>query len=166
MIKKDYNRYGLSKIRLIRGWFTGHAFYAVAYYRLGHWFAQRHIGFLPDYISYKSFRRHGCSISSYAQIGEGFMLHHTDGIVIGLQVIMGKNCEVFQNVTIGSNRKENDGRFMPIIGDNVTIGAGAVVVGAIKIGNNVKIGANSYIDKDVPNNVTIAGIPGEIKNRL
>jgi len=79
---------------------------------------------------------------------------------------MGENCEVFQNVTIGSNRKEKDGRFMPIIGDNVSIGAGAVVVGAITIGNNVKIGANSYVDKDIPDNVVVAGAPAKIIKKL
>ena len=55
---------------------------------------------------------------------------------------------------------------MPIIGDNVSIGSGAVVVGAIKIGNNVKIGANSYVDKDIPNNVVVAGCPAKIIKRL
>lgn len=81
-------------------------------------------------------------------------------------MVMGENCEVFQNVTIGSNRKEKDGRFMPIIGDNVSIGAGAVVVGAITIGNNVKIGANSYVDKDIPDNVVVAGAPAKIIKKL
>ena len=81
-------------------------------------------------------------------------------------MVMGENCEVFQNVTIGSNRKEKEGRFMPIIGDNVSIGAGAVVVGAITIGNNVKIGANSYVDKDIPDNVVVAGAPAKIIKKL
>ena len=74
----------------------------------------------------------------------------------------GKNLELFQNVTIGSNRKERNGRFMPIIGNNVSIGSGAVVVGPIKIGNNVSIGANSYVDKDVPDNAVAAGLPAKI----
>lgn len=90
------------------------------------------------------------------------MIHHTMGIVIGCFVQAGRNLEVFQNVTIGSNRKEKDGRVMPLIGDNVSIGSGAVVVGPIVIGNNVLIGANSYVDKDLPDNAVVAGIPAKI----
>lgn len=84
------------------------------------------------------------------------------GIVIGCFVHAGRNLEIFQNVTIGSNRKEKAGRVMPLIGDNVTIGSGAVVVGPIIIGNNVSIGANSYVDKDIPDNAIVAGIPAKI----
>lgn len=166
MIKQDYKHYGLSIKGLIRGWFTGHGFYAVLYYRIGNWFVRHHIGFLPDYMHYRGFRRFGSSISSNATIGPGFTLHHTLGIVIGYQVVAGSNFEVFQNVTIGSNRKPQGDRYMPIIGDNVTIGAGAVVVGAITIGNNVIIGANSYVAKDVPDNVMVAGIPAKIIKHL
>lgn len=82
---------------------------------------------------------------------------HTLGIVIGHQVIIGKKCEIFQHVTIGSNRKEKGGRSMPIIGDNVSIGTGAIVVGPINIGNNVVIGACSYVDKDIPDNAKVIG---------
>lgn len=166
MIKQDYKHYNLNVKGLIRGWFTGHGFYAVLYYRIGNWFVRHHIGFFPDFMSYRGFRRWGSSISSNATIGPGFTLHHTLGIVIGWQVVAGANFEVFQNVTIGSNRKPKGNRFMPIIGDNVSIGAGAVVVGAITIGDNVKIGANSFVDKDVPSNVLVAGIPAKIVKQL
>ena len=61
-----------------------------------------------------------------------------------------------------SNRKELNGRYMPVIGNNVSIGSGAVVVGPISIGDNVVIGANSYVDKSVPPNVVVAGCPARI----
>lgn len=162
MIKKDYEEYGLSVFRLIRGWFVGHAFYAVLLYRISHALCARGIPFIPDVIKFKMVRRFACEILPGATIGAPFRLHHTVGIVIGHEVIMGNNCEVFQNVTIGSNRKERNGRYMPIIGNNVSIGSGAVVVGAISIGDNVIIGANSYVDKDVPSNVVVAGVPAKI----
>lgn len=111
-------------------------------------------------------RRYCCEISPYATIGPGFFLPHCIGIVIGHEVIAGSNLELFQNVTIGSNRKEQNGRFMPVIGDNVSIGSGAVVVGPITIGDNVQIGANSYVDKDIPSNVVVAGCPAKIIKRL
>lgn len=113
-------------------------------------------------LKFRTMRRYGCEIAPYAQIGEGLFIPHSIGIVIGHEVVIGNNCEIFQNVTIGSNRKEKNGRFMPIIGNNVSIGSGAVVVGGITIGDNVCIGANSYVDKDVPSNVVVAGCPAKI----
>lgn len=107
-------------------------------------------------------RRYGCEISPYAKIGDGFLILHSVGIVIGHEVEIGENCEIFQNVTIGSNRKEINNRYMPIIGNNVSIGTGAIVVGAIHIGNNVVIGANSYVDKDIPDNAFVVGTPARI----
>ena len=95
----------------------------------------------------------------------GIFIPHSLGIVIGHEVVIGENCEIFQNVTIGSNRKEKNGRYMPIIGDNVSIGSGAIVVGAIHIGNNVVIGANSYVDKDVPDNTVVVGSPAKVIHR-
>ncbi|OYP71458.1 hypothetical protein CIK92_08180 [Prevotella sp. P4-67] len=162
MINEDKKRYGLSNLGLIKGLFTGHAFYAVLHYRIASWLYKHHIKLLPDMVCYRNIRRHGCEISPTSSIDGGLMLHHTVGIVVGCFVKAGKNLEIFQNVTIGSNRKEVDGQIMPIIGDNVSIGSGAVVVGPIKIGNNVLIGANSYVDKDIPDNAVVAGIPAKI----
>lgn len=82
------------------------------------------------------------------------------------EVVIGSQCEIFQNVTIGSNRRSRNGRFMPIIGNNVSIGSGGVVVGPINIGDNVIIGANSYVDKDVPSNVVVVGSPAKIIKTL
>lgn len=162
MIHEDIKRYNLSAHGLIKGLFTGNGFYAVLHYRIANWLYRHHIKFLPDVITFRNIRRHGCEISPVATIGGGILIHHTMGIVIGCFVHAGRNLEIFQNVTIGSNRKEKAGRVMPLIGDNVTIGSGAVVVGPIIIGNNVSIGANSYVDKDIPDNAIVAGIPAKI----
>ena len=162
MIGSDIRRYSLNLKGLIKGIFTGHAFYSVLYYRMGHWLVDRRIKLLPDILKYCSLKKYGCEISPHAMIGEGFLIHHSIGIVIGHEVIIGRNCEIFQNVTIGSNRKEKNNRYMPIIGDNVSIGTGAVIVGSILIGDNVIIGANSYVDKDVPSNVVVVGAPAKI----
>lgn len=152
MIRRDYKRYKLSFFKLLKGFFTGHCFFAVLNYRVSSWLRRRRIGFFPEVIQYMNKRQHGCEISSSASISDGFLIHHSVGIVIGHAVIIGKNFECFQNVTIGSNRKEKNGQVMPVIGDNVSIGTGSVVVGPIKIGNNVVIGAGSYVDKDIPDN--------------
>lgn len=162
MIEKDIDRYGIKKYSMLISWLKGHTFFVVLNYRVANWLYRHHIRLLPEMIKFRTMRRYGCEIAPYAQIGGGLFIPHSIGIVIGHEVIIGENCEIFQNVTIGSNRKKRNGRFMPIIGNNVSIGSGAVVVGAIRIGNNVTIGANSYVDRDVPDNVVVAGCPAKI----
>lgn len=162
MINKDRYRYGIKKSRLLISWLSGNAFFAVFNYRIANWLYRHHIKLLPEMIKFRTMKRYSCEISPYANIGEGLFIPHTIGIIIGHEVIIGNNCEIFQNVTIGSNRKEKNGRFMPIIGDNVSIGTGAIIVGPITIGNNVIIGANSYVDKNIPSNSLVIGSPAKI----
>lgn len=162
MIEKDIARYGMKKSTILFSWLKGHTFFVVLNYRIANWLYRHHIKLLPEMIKFRTMRRYGCEIAPYAQIGGGFFIPHSVGIVIGHEVVIGENCEIFQNVTIGSNRKERNGRLMPIIGNNVSIGSGAIVVGAIHIGDNVTIGANSYVDKDVPNNTVVVGSPVKI----
>lgn len=72
MIKEDYCNYKLTVIGLIKGLFTGHAFYAVAHYRLANWLYRHHVKMLPEMITYRNIRRHGCEISPVATIGGYF----------------------------------------------------------------------------------------------
>ena len=83
------------------------------------------------------------------------------GIVIGETTTIGNNCTIYHGVTLGGTGKDKYKRH-PDIGDNVIIGCGAKVLGPIKIGNNVKIGANSVVLKEVPDNSTVVGVPGKI----
>ena len=91
------------------------------------------------------------------KIGGGFKLVHHGSVVIHKHASIGNNCTVLHNVTIGKNHKG-----IPIIGDNVTIGANAVIIGPVYVGNNVTIGAGSVVVKDVPNGVCIAGNPAKV----
>lgn len=161
-IVEDISRYGLRKRRLIVAWLTGHTFFVVLNYRIANWLKNHHVKLIPEMIMFRTMRKYGCEIAPYATIGGGLFLPHSLGIVIGHGVIIGENCEIFQNVTIGSNRKSKGGQLMPIIGNNVSINTGAVVVGPINVGDNVIIGANSYVDKDIQSNVVIAGNPAKI----
>lgn len=94
-------------------------------------------------------------------IGPGLCVFHGYGTVIHAHRI-GRNCSVYQNVTIGNNPKPGHDITAPTIGDNVNICAGAIVVGDIHIGDNVSIGAGAVVVKDVPDNVVVVGNPGRI----
>lgn len=166
MLRRDFRRYGMRISRIFLAWLSGHAFFVVLNYRIANWLYRHHIKLLPEIIKFRTMRRYGCEISPYAKIGAGFLILHSVGIVIGHEVIIGENCEIFQNVTIGSNRKKKNNRYMPTIGNNVSIGTGAIIVGSIHIGNNVVIGANSYVDKDIPDNALVIGTPARIVRLL
>lgn len=92
-------------------------------------------------------------------IGSGLFIQHGFSTVISAESI-GENCSVSQQVTIGYNTKGS-----PIIGNNVSIGAGAKVIGKITIDDNVKVGANAVVVKDVPKNCVVVGVPAYIVKR-
>lgn len=83
--------------------------------------------------------------------------HGLNGIIIHMGAKFGKNCTIYQQVTVGGVRFQR-----PTFGDNVIIGAGAKILGGVKIGDNVKIGANTVVTKDVPSNTTVVGAPMRI----
>lgn len=109
----------------------------------------------------------GIEIHPAAQIGEGFMIDHGMGVVIGETTIIGKNVTLYHDVTLGGrkfydeNGKKIEKRH-PTIGDNVTIGSGAQILGPITIGKNVKIGSNAIVIKDIPENCTVVNTPAYI----
>lgn len=105
--------------------------------------------------------RHGVFVSPLTEIGGGFYLAHALNIVVNRRCRIGKNLNLSQGVTLGvANRGSKPGS--PEIGDNVYIGPGVVIFGAIKIGDNAAIGANAVVTKDVPPNSVVVGIPGKV----
>lgn len=105
--------------------------------------------------------RLGISIPFNTSIGSGFYIGHFGGIVVNEKSVIGKNCNISQGVTLGqSNRGKNKG--YPVVGNNVYIGPGAKIVGAVKIGNDVAIGANCVVTKDIPDHSVVVGIPGKV----
>lgn len=105
--------------------------------------------------------KYGISISYQTQIGSGLFIGHFGGIVVNQYAVIGKNCNLSHQVTLGkANRGDKKG--FPVIGDNVYIGPGAKIIGKIKIGDNAAIGANCVVTKDVPNYGVVVGIPGKV----
>ncbi|WP_119154012.1 serine O-acetyltransferase [Caldimonas tepidiphila] len=103
----------------------------------------------------------GIWIPPGTNIGSGFYIGHFGGIIINPECVIGKNCNLSHGVTLGqANRGRNKGT--PVLGDNVYIGPGAKIVGAVRIGNNVAIGANSVVTRDVPNDAVVAGNPARV----
>lgn len=103
----------------------------------------------------------GIDVHFSTEIGCGFYIGHFSGVVINNMAIIGRNCNISQGVTIGQvNRGTRAG--VPVIGDNVYIGPGAKILGNIKIGNGVVIGANCVVVKDVPDMAVVVGVPAII----
>lgn len=102
----------------------------------------------------------GISLPYSAQIGSAFYIGHFGNIIVNANAIIGSNCNISQGVTIGiSGRGEERG--VPRIGNNVYIGANAVIAGKIKVGDGAVIGANSFVNRDVAPNTTVLGVPAK-----
>lgn len=105
--------------------------------------------------------RLGITISYRTKIGSGFYIGHFGGIVVNPYTIIGKNCNISHGVTLGKiNRGERAG--YPVIGDNVYIGPGAKIIGAVRVGDHAAVGANCVVTRDVPDYGVVAGIPGQV----
>jgi serine O-acetyltransferase len=111
---------------------------------------------LPFFMCYTLLS--GIQIPRGCKIGPGLRIHHFGCIVLNPLTVLGKNCTLRHGVTIG-NRQEIDD--VPVLGDNVDIGAGAKILGRIHIGNNVTIGANAVVITDIPDNYIAVGIPAK-----
>jgi len=137
-------------------------FQAIFVHRFIHILYNMKIPFIPRLISQISRFFTGVEIHPGAKIAGGFFIDHGAGIVIGETAEIGQNCVMFHNVTLGGTGK-HDGKRHPTIGDNVFIGTGAILLGPLTVGNNVRIGANTFLYMvDIPSNATVVGTPGYI----
>jgi len=136
-------------------------FHALLAYRVSHWLWSRKIPFFPRLISQVTRWLTGVEIHPGASIGTGFFIDHGMGVVIGETTEIGDYVTLFQGVTLGGTGKER-GKRHPTLGNHVVVGAGAKVLGGIRIGDNVKVGANAVVLRAVPANSTVVGNPGRI----
>jgi len=134
---------------------------AVALYRLAKFFQKIGLGVIGWFLLEINKLLHGCVIGRGAEFGKGFVLMHPIGVIINGAVQGGEKVVIESGVVIGASRNGLPVQ-VPVLGNNIFIGAGAKVLGGIRVGNNVKIGANAVVVKDVSDDVTVAGIPARI----
>lgn len=130
-------------------------------HRISHWFYNHKMFFIARLISHINRFLTGIEIHPGAKIGRRFFIDHGMGVVIGETAEIGDDVLIYQGVVLGGVSLSK-GKRHPTVGNNVVIGAGAIVLGNIKIGDNARIGAGSVVVKDVPENTTVVGIPARI----
>jgi len=131
---------------------------AIRMHRVAHWFWKRNRTLLARWLSQLSRLFTGIEIHPGATIGEGFFIDHGSGVVIGETSQIGDDVTIYQGVVLGGVSSEKKKRH-PTVGNEVVIGAGAIVLGPITIGSGSKVGANSVVLKDVKPFTTVVGVP-------
>ncbi|MEC4681655.1 MAG: serine O-acetyltransferase [Nitrospirota bacterium] len=136
-------------------------FQALMFHRIAHRLWMMKLRLVGRLLSQFSRWVTGVEIHPGAIIGHGFFIDHGMGVVIGETTEIGDFVTLFQGVTLGGTGKEK-GKRHPTLGNHVVVGTGAKVLGNIRIGDFVKVGANSVVLRSVPSNSTVIGIPGRI----
>jgi len=135
--------------------------HAIWLHRIAHWLWELGVPVLPRLISHINRLLTNIEIHPGAKIGKGVFIDHGAGVVIGETAEVGDNVTMYQGVTLGGTGKER-GKRHPTVGNDVVIGAGAIILGNITIGDNSRIGAGSVVVKSVPPNATAVGVPAKV----
>jgi serine O-acetyltransferase len=138
--------------------------HAIWFHRLARWLWQRKLRLLGRLVSHLGRFLTGIEIHPGAKIGPGFFIDHGLGTVIGETAEIGAEVTLYHNVTLGGVSMKKEKRH-PTVEDHVVIGAGAQVLGPIRIGARSRIGANSVVVKDVPCDSVVVGVPGRVRSR-
>ncbi len=135
--------------------------HAIWGYRISHWLWNRGARLAARAVNELTRILTGVDIHPGAVLGSGLFIDHATGVVIGETAEVGDDVTLYHGVTLGGSGKDT-GKRHPTVGDRVTIGAGAKVLGAIKIGDDSQIGANAVVVKEVPASAVVVGVPGQI----
>ena len=154
-----------------RTW-TNPGFHAVALHRIGRWARKLPFPIRPmlrafHHVCYVLVRNvYGIELPVSTELGRRVKISHQSGIVVSGEAIIGDECHLRQNTTIGAigSRRPSQGRRKPTLGRGVYVGAGAVIVGGITIGDGARIGANATVMADVPAGATAYAQPARIMN--
>ncbi|MBE6699084.1 MAG: serine O-acetyltransferase [Ruminococcaceae bacterium] len=138
--------------------------HAIMAHRLAHNLQKNKHYFAARAVSQTARHLTGIEIHPGATIGKNFFIDHGSGVVIGETTEIGDNCTLYQGVTLGGTGKDV-GKRHPTLGNNVMVGAGAKVLGPLKVGDNSKIAANAVVLHEVPDNCTAVGIPAKVVRR-
>jgi serine O-acetyltransferase len=138
--------------------------HAIWGYRISHWLWQRGAKVAARIVNEITRILTGVDIHPGATLGKRLFIDHATGVVIGETAEVGDDVMIYHGVTLGGSGNDT-GKRHPTIGDRVTIGAGAKVLGAIKIGDDSRIGANAVVVKEVPSSAVVVGVPGQIISR-
>lgn len=136
-------------------------FHAIQSQRVTHWLWQQGRKTMAYFLQNRISEVLGADIHPAARIGEGVMLDHGTGVVVGETAVIGNNVSMLHGVTLGGSGKERGDRH-PKIGDGVMIGAGAAILGNIRVGECAKVGAGSVVLEDVAPHTTVAGVPARV----
>ena len=139
-------------------------FHALQTYRIAHWLWTTGRESLALFFQNRMSTTFSVDIHPAATLGQGILLDHATGLVIGETAVVGKNVSILQSVTLGGTGKDEGNRH-PKIGDGVLISAGAKILGNICVGEGAKVGAGSVVLEDVPAHTTVAGVPAKIVGR-
>jgi serine O-acetyltransferase len=153
---RDPAAQNVSTFEILTGWAGVQALLA---HRLAHRLLKAGVPLLPRTIAYLTRAVTGIEIHPAARIGREFFIDHGSGVVIGETAEIGARATLYQGVTLGGTGFQR-GKRHPTLGDNVTVGSGAKLLGPISVGDGAKIGANTVVVEDVPPSSTVVGNPG------
>jgi serine O-acetyltransferase len=153
---RDPAAQGISSFEILTSWAGVQALLA---HRLAHALLEAGVPLAPRLIAYVTCVITGVEIHPSARIGREFFIDHGSGVVIGETAEIGERVTLYQGVTLGGTGFQR-GKRHPTLGDNVTVGSGAKLLGPIAVGDGAKIGANTVVIEDVPPGATVVGNPG------
>jgi serine O-acetyltransferase len=153
---RDPAAQGVSTTEILTSWAGVQALLA---HRAAHAMHEAGVPWVPRAVAYVTRAVTGVEIHPAAEIGRGFFIDHGSGVVIGETARIGDCVTLYQGVTLGGTGFQR-GKRHPTLGDNVTVGSGAKLLGPIAVGDGAKVGANTVVVEDVPPGATVVGNPG------
>ena len=166
LLRQDYRANKMTPLGLLFSPFTLSPFWLIIGYRLGHWAVHHSIPVIAYILKGLGVILYGADIHPWATIGPGVRIVHSTGLVIGHAVNIGAGVTLYNKVTLGGTNIEQNGRIMPLIGNDVQIFSGAIVIGPVVIGDHAIIETNAVVLRDIPAGMIAAGNPARVLRQV